>query len=301
MTLIRRLALTVVLATLVAAFVPVTLVPAAAAATHVRASVAPAAVAYPYHRGQCWQATATQVDFPSWRGGTVRCSAPHNWITFGVVALPDTLDNGYATGPVGSIPTAVQSAMLLACRPAFRATLSPYIPRLRGFATLGGEFWAEHSRITMAMYLPTRAQWLAGQRWVRCDLGILAVGSRWNSNETMRPLPSSLTSLGAQLQSNPAAMAACSSAASNAIAPYWPRARVAACSTHPRYRLYGIESIKLSTDEPYPGASVARTRALAACDTILPLRFKVAWTYWPNSFGWAGGRGSVECWASTVS
>ena len=128
--------------------------------------------------GDCWHEPdpGAVARWLWWEGGApVDCATEHTAITYAVAELPTDLrypENGPSGVPVLEGPEATY--LRSRCHPS-------------GVMNDGIE---DGSRITSALYLPTPEQWAQGERWVRCDLGVQALGPV--SDHAREPLPATV-------------------------------------------------------------------------------------------------------------
>jgi Septum formation len=127
---------------------------AAAKPTVVAAQVAPG-MAGAAKVGDCWATSPDLVNHTAWRGkAAVSCEDAHNAVTYFVGTLP------YA--PTYSKGGGGPSSFSLDKDTCITTAANAYLNHVGVNAVL---------RIGRATYAPTKAQWDAGSRWFRCDLG----------------------------------------------------------------------------------------------------------------------------------
>jgi hypothetical protein len=142
-------------------------------------------------------------------------------------------------------------------------------------------------------YFPSAAQWTAGERWFRCDVGVAAgtTGSQW------RP---ATAWFGAVLDSDPDFFRFCApgkaptGAGLNVPVDVVNSQRT--CTNATRWKLLSTVVLAKTKAEPYPGASTVLSRAKALCPATPVARY-----FLPNKFEWtSNGIKSADCWQYTA-
>ena len=232
--------------------------------------------------GQCWKANQKALDAWSWAWAAVPCTSTHNLITFAVIPVPAVWGDAYLKQSTTAVPPALLvTRMSNTCLTRFRTTLKPYSVKPSYLSIVGSVFWLDYSRINLVFYSPTRAQWAAGQHWVRCDIGVSAFGAA--AAPRLVTLPRTLSLLLAHIKANPTFYAECEDTAWN----------YADCRRTPKHVVTRLVDLRLKSGETYPGTSVVKARANKACNARGGL---CDWLDWPNATGWARGYVASRQW-----
>lgn len=234
--------------------------------------------------GQCWKANQKAMDAWSWSWAAVPCTATHNLITFAVIPVPAVWGDAYVTQPTTEDPPALMvTRMHNTCFSRLRTTLKPYSVKPSHLSIVGSVFWLDYSRVNGTFYSPTRAQWTAGQHWVRCDIGVDAFGAA--AAPGLVNLPRTLNLLLNQIKANPTFYAECEDVDWN----------FADCRRSPKHVVNRLFDLRLRSGEPYPGTSVVKARAKKACAAR---GRQCDWFDWPSALGWARGYVASRQWKS---
>jgi hypothetical protein len=139
--------------------------------------------------GDCWQEDdyATARMWESWLGADpIDCQGPHNTITMAVVDLP--ADMKLATGTQTDDERRELNGL---CVPPYQVVMSA----------------DPQARLGMSYYQPSPEQVASGQRWVRCDIALRALGPM--SEHKYETLPPTVNDLMAALTADPVRYALC--------------------------------------------------------------------------------------------
>lgn len=246
---------------------------------------------------RCWQATVDEArTWTAWLGGpAVSCNGPHTLETYatGEVTYEGPLGSG--TGSRWKAPAALSAAASEVCNK------SDFDQEIRPLGTL---------RMYQVMFLPTKDQWLAGDRTVRCDIGAFALGSEMRidfPNRTLAFEANSEVFSSPQLDTvatDPDAFGVCFDGYSKYI--------LAQCSKA-RARMVGFTTVPQPIGGPYPGYDVLnkwlgeQCRASSPVDTSLQIlaprledwKRKINWGYCIHSGGASTKAGSNPTLAGT--
>src|ERR1700761_3595251 len=115
--------------------------------------------------GDCWTTSFAQAQkTEDWEGtGAVSCSKPHQTYTYAVTKLGKHFSYSSWLTAKGDIRTDVDQAALDACKAENKKILP--------------ELTVKEALLVPTYYVPSVAMWGAGARWVRCDIGVIKVGS----------------------------------------------------------------------------------------------------------------------------
>ncbi|HEY3436383.1 MAG TPA: septum formation family protein [Actinotalea sp.] len=252
----------------------------------VRTPAAPSVSAQP-DVGDCWQADyAVAWSWLAWRGAdAVACSEPHNSITYSVETF--TSDAPY--------PTQDESGELV-----WDDTLSAELEDTCIVADVPDAVW-DRTRLGLFTYLPSAKQWAAGERWIRCDVGVSALGAL--ADNVMETLPATADDVFASAQASPSPYAACIDTPRSTLdaGPLDDLADSAfvSCDGTPQWR-YGTDLQLGAADAPFPGEDAELAAIDAACAPLIGEDDQI-WMYWPSADGWAAGWRTGSCWLGATS
>jgi hypothetical protein len=235
--------------------------------------------------GQCWNATTAQAaDWTDWQGtSAIACTSSHTLYTYHVGKISgETSSTWAATGDSTQLSPDVQTKADDAC------SISALLPHLKWNQQLIEQFF----------FVPTEAEWKAGQRWVRCDVGVLATGTTLD-NESFTALPSKISTLVKSVDSDPVRYEFCmnSTEAVTDIGPLDnPDATLGDCSKDPQWRLATRGNLPEAAGAPFPDDATANTESTKICAPAATGDGQIWLAYLPTKTGWASGDREVDCW-----
>jgi hypothetical protein len=237
--------------------------------------------------GLCWRATYDgAIRYADWdpvdNCGPVSCSKTHQLYTFAVLPLA-LQHSGQEFNSSDTLITSIRSDA--------EATCQNYLDERVG------QVDNQDGRFELKTFVPLRAEWKAGARWVRCDLNVFKIGSRL-SDPTLENLPSFATLKG-ELTSDPAQFDLCSTVPGGSIAdgPRASNAVFASCKGNPQWQMVRyahLPGVAAGAAYPTPGEWAASFQAL--CAPMVDARH-VAVPIYPTKTEWAGQTYAFECWA----
>jgi hypothetical protein len=235
--------------------------------------------------GQCWNATTTQAsDWADW-GGTsaVACTSSHTLYTYEVGEISGETSSTWATSGDGTqLSPEVQTKADDAC------SISTLLPHLK---------WNQQL-IEQYFFVPTETEWKAGQRWVRCDVGVLATGTTLD-NESFTALPSKISTLVKSVDSDPVRYEFCmnSTEAVTDIGPLDnPQATLGDCSKDPQWKLATHGNLPEAAGAPFPDDATANTESTKICAPAATGDGQIWIAYLPTKSDWTTGDREVDCW-----
>jgi Septum formation len=248
------------------------------------ATPSPAAAAKPAI-GLCWNATIKQADeWAEWKGDAARaCTASHTLYTYQIGTITgETSSTWAASGDPSSLSAGVQAKAEDACN------ITKLLPHQK---------WNQQL-IQQYFFVPTEAQWKAGARWVRCDVGTLAIGTTI-ANESFSALPSNISTFVDSVGSDPARYEFClnSDQSVTDVGPLDnPQATIADCSKSPQWTLATHANLPGAAGAPFPTDAVANAESTAICSPAATGDGQIWIAYLPTKAGWASGDRDVDCW-----
>ena len=235
------------------------------------------------HKGDCWQATFKDVDgYANWDDQPpVNCSAPHQLYTFGVPTL-EAAHKGKLFDPKGFVYQKIEDDAYLTCDSAENTVLSRVGPDV--------------VRIYFLDILPEETQWDAGARWVRCDVGVFAVGSSV-AHPTFESLPASET-LYDSLRDGPGQFDFCVNDPGGVgkDGPKGSNAVYADCRDAPEWTLKAYQYITTGADNTYPNSTQMQAQYAISCQHAFADATHPTYAYYPSKSDWDGGDQELECW-----
>ena len=114
--------------------------------------------------GECWNATNSEADnWSDWQGQpSTPCSKSHTLYTYSIGTISGVSANTWAKSASSD-----QTSTAVAARADDACSTATLLPKLGWTQQLVQGFF----------FLPSKAQWKAGARWIRCDVGVLAFGT----------------------------------------------------------------------------------------------------------------------------
>jgi hypothetical protein len=237
--------------------------------------------------GECWDATTAQASaWADWKGDSAtNCSATHTLYTFAIGEVKGmTKTNWSASGSPTALDASIAAKASATCTPA----LKKFLPTLT---------WKQQL-VSTYFFVPSESEWKSGARWVRCDVGLFALGTTL-AQSNFEPLPSDITVLTSGVKTQPKRYDLClnSSAPVSQSGPFDdPSAVRADCRESPVWTLSSRGYFTEAKGAPYPSDSASNSRIAAVCakDATGPNQVWVA--YAPTASEWAAGDREIECW-----
>lgn len=240
--------------------------------------------------GQCWNATtADAADWADWKGpATAACTSSHTLYTYHVGSISGETGNSWASP---SSPDALTDQIQTKAEDA--CSLSTLLPKLA---------WNQQL-INGYFFVPTEAQWKAGQRWVRCDVGVLATGTTLG-NESFTALPAKISTLVRQVSSEPVKFEFCmnSSTPVSESGPLDnPNATLADCADSPQWRLTTHGNFPDAAGSVFPDDATANAESSKVCQPSVKGDNEIWIAYLPTKSDWASGDREIDCWVGEKS
>lgn len=233
--------------------------------------------------GQCWNLTYNEgATWPEWMGGSpVNCSGSHQTVTEAVVTLPKSLPKSWRDSTTRELVTSVQIAATKACR-SHSAT---HLPAKDGA-----------SRTVHPHFVSSLAEWKKGDRWVRCDVGVEAIGSTLGRPK-LQNLPASLSALKTAITTHVDEYKYCVST-TNTTGRGGPFASadsvVADCTEQPQWHVVATDTA--ASGAPYPSPAEIHARDVKYCFTDADPGARAKYATFPSPTLWAEGDRNFDCW-----
>jgi hypothetical protein len=240
--------------------------------------------------GQCWNATAAQAfAWADWEGpAATACTSSHTLYTYQVGKISDEPGDSWAApGDSTALTNEIQTKAGNACG------ISALLPHLK---------WNQQL-VNAYFFVPTEAQWKAGDRWVRCDVGVLATGTT-TANESFTALPSKISSLVSAVSSDPVRFEFCmnSSTPVTQSGPLDnPNATLANCKDHPQWKLTIHGKFPDAAGAPFPDEATSNSASSKLCLPTVKDDSQIWIAYLPTKAGWASGDREIDCWLGQKS
>ena len=234
--------------------------------------------------GDCWDATFTQAQtLANWSaGGQVACSGAHQLYTYGVAHVTSTASTWKTSD--GNLDGTIATAANTACGTQFSSFVPSTVPR--------------GARLQQYFFVASEAAWAAGARWVRCDVGVLRVGSL-SQNPTFEDLPARIATLVAQATASPDSFADCitTTDASGATGPLDdPNAVVADCTQDYQWQFMWELAFPDAAGAAYPNDDTISAFTQTNCGTPAAAANRGWIAYVPTAAQWDAGRRDASCW-----
>ena len=243
--------------------------------------------------GQCWNASYAHAGaWVNWKGSkAISCSSSHVLYTYEVGKISGISSKSWASPTDPDQPTdAIQTASENACQ------MSKLLPGLKWNQLIVQGFF----------FIPSEAQWAAGQRWVRCDVGLTRFDTDY-AQQGLAKLPTKIQTLVASVTSDPKRYVLCvdtqvpAQAAGPLSVPSFDR--VVDCTGDPQWELIGRGTMPLSAGSPFPTGSAAEQIASDICSKYASGANETWAGYLPTetSSGTVGTDRQVDCWVGKTS
>jgi hypothetical protein len=231
--------------------------------------------------GDCWQEDdyATARTWDSWHGAArVDCQGSHNTITIAVVDLP--ADMQLATGTQTDDERRKLNSL---CVPSNQVVVSAN----------------RQGRLDMFYYQPSPEQVASGQRWVRCDAALRALGPM--SEHKFETLPATVDDLKAALTADPLRYQLCINTPAGDTAGPGASMRdasavVVSCDGPSQWELAKTWEPDLDHAPTHDEAMAIVTpvcRALVGETNSARTRWYAGW---PTADDWLWGQRTMQCW-----
>jgi hypothetical protein len=240
--------------------------------------------------GQCWNATATQAyNWADWEGpAATACASSHTLYTYQVGKISgEPGDSWAAPGDSTALSNEIQTKAGDACG------ISALLPHLK---------WNQQL-INAYFFVPTEAQWKAGARWVRCDVGVLATGTRLD-NESFTALPSKISTFVGAISSDPERFEFCMNSPTPVIesGPLDDSDAVLAnCKDQPQWRLALHGKFPDAAGAPFPDEATSNAASSKLCLPGVSGDNEIWIAYLPTKATWATGDRVINCWIGVKS
>lgn len=231
------------------------------------------------HAGECWVSTVSYADYDTWgKRPPVACSKPHQLYTFAVLPLQEPHKSKSLIGQDGEIPDSIYEDGYNVCDQAQTTYLAdfPY-----------------DSRVYLEFYFPETNQWKNGARWIRCDFGIVAVGSSY-AHPKFENLPA-FHPLRKLMEDAPYTFNLCTNDPGG-IGPKGANAVVADCAANPQWVLHGGGELPVRNNNAYPTPAELTGAYNNSCRNVYTDSTHVTFPYFPSKADWANGDYGFECW-----
>jgi len=233
--------------------------------------------------GDCWKSTyRVAKDYADWGSSRpVDCGSPHQLYTFAVARIPGSF-TGSDFDSSGHLKTSVYNGMTAAC----------------GAAEIDSELVSRSNSLDMidfVSFVPSSAKWSKGARWVRCDVGVIAFGSK-PRDPALENLPS-FASVRSRIHSDPTSLAFCANDPEGPNAgPYSADAVYANCDKNPEWVLVDHIDVQPDANDDYPGLAALTVIYRDRCVALWANATHVTAAHYPTKADWASGPTGIECW-----
>jgi len=232
--------------------------------------------------GDCWTADYTSfLNWTAWKGDdAVDCGDAHQSYTFAISTVFEDFDDGY---PLNGMDAEASTLAYESCNSLLSRFLEQH---------LGG--WP---RLETYYFGPSAQQWRQGERWLRCDLVVMELGSSLYES-TLADLPEDSSELVDALAQSDDYFDLCVDTEEGwtGWGPLESESAVYSnCSVDPMWRLHGFEIYPGEWEAPYPGAQALEQFVSDECLVDVPAD-KPGYSYYPDEDMWDEGDRSVTCW-----
>jgi Septum formation len=232
--------------------------------------------------GDCWTTTFSQSQkTEDWEGtAPLSCSQPHQTYTYAVTKLAKHFSYSSWLDSKGNIRTDVDEAAHDACVAEQKAIL-PAIT-------------VKEALLVPTYYVPSTALWSTGARWVRCDIGLIKVGSLVSS-PVLAKLPA-FADIRSTLESSPVTYALCEDdPASNG--PDGAETTYASCSGAADLTFLATMTMAGADGAAYPGLAALTKIGQTQCATLTTPAGHVVVAEPPAKVDWTQyDDRDLDCW-----
>jgi hypothetical protein len=234
--------------------------------------------------GDCWHSTFTQAQtLASWTGeGRVACTGAHQLYTYGVAQVTSSASTWRTSG--GDLDSGIATAANTACEAKYGA----FIP----------SSGAQGGRLQRYFFVAPVPAWAAGARWVRCDVGVLEVGSPYQ-DPRFEALPPRIATLVGQVTAHPDAFTDCvttTDASGNTGPLDDPNALIADCTQDYQWMFEFALTVPGDDGVPYPSDAEIGNFTQTNCGDPADAAGRGWIAYVPTAEQWDAGRRDASCW-----
>jgi hypothetical protein len=238
--------------------------------------------------GDCWQATFDYAEgYATWGASPpVNCDLSHELYTFAVPTLNE-IHTGKLFDKSGYAAPAIEDDAYATCGKSEDIQLPTFDDTV--------------ARIRLEAYLPGEAQWDAGARWVRCDIGVYKLGSAV-ANPTFERLPS-ISALNRAIKDAPAQFDFCVNdpGGLGSGGPKGANAVYADCRDKPQWSLEDYQYIYTSPNDDYPNSAELKAQYTLSCQNQYADSTHITYPYYPSKSDWDNGYEQLECWVGRIA
>ena len=242
--------------------------------------------------GQCWNTSDLNADnWTDWEGaGAIDCGQTHDLYTYEVGKVVGVSAKSWAApGDPTEVSNSIESKVDDAC------DSSKLLPDLK---------WNQQLVSFFFFFVPSESAWASGARWVRCDVGVLAYGTKL-SNEALAKLPAKISTLVSSVSSDPEEYDFCINSAVP-VTQAGPldnsNAKIADCRDNPQWALTGRGNLPEIPGAAYPSNSTANKESTAICSKFVKTSSEIWIAYLPAKADWkASNDREVDCWIGQTS
>lgn len=238
--------------------------------------------------GDCWRATYEMIEVDSsWRSGRpVDCATTHESYTYAVVTISKSFTGALIDERTDSVRDDIDQAAGSDCMAATKR----FLPT----ATLN------ESRLQLGYFVPSAAAWEKGARWVRCDVALIAYGSRLAAPK-LASLPKTISDFVHTAKTKPEWIALCIDTGAKAMSTdplNAPTATYADCAGTPQWREVSESTLPGGSDAPFPNDYERAQYAHVLCGDAAKALNRVWFAYQPSEKSWSLGSRTLECWVA---
>lgn len=233
--------------------------------------------------GDCWEATyRNMAEWSNWEGdGPVPCDERHQSYTYLSTAFDGDVSTPY---DADGMTVELQDATSDQCDRAFDDQFD----------------WGDKAPlIGVYFFVPTQEEWDAGNHTIRCDIGLLAIGSDYLQPK-LEDLPDTMADLASDIKENPEAYGLC--VIGNGAGPYESRqTELVNCGDGDYYWRYGgTVDYPAGASIPFPDDKTLNDYANDECPSLGIESGESVLSYNPSADSWAAGDRTIQCWFSLV-
>ena len=232
--------------------------------------------------GDCWTGEYTSfLNWTSWKGDdAVQCGESHQSYTFAISNVFADFDDGY---PFNGTDEQAATLAYESCTSLLAKFLHQHL--------------SDWTRVETYWFSPSAQQWHRGERWLRCDLVIMELGSSIFESQ-IADLPDDASELVDAIDENADYFDVCvdTDEGWTGWGPYDSASAVySECSADPMWRLHGYDLYPGEWKAPYPGTDALEQFVSENCLADLAPE-KPGYSYYPLEDMWDEGDRAVTCW-----
>jgi hypothetical protein len=240
--------------------------------------------------GECWNTTLADADaWADWSGpAATSCSHTHVLYTYGIGEVKGVSASDWtAKGSTTALDPTIAATAEKTCDASYGKLLPTLV-------------WSQQL-VKSYFFVPSQAQWKAGARWVRCDVGVTATGTSVDKQK-LSALPAHISTFTNLVMDDPERFDYCVNSPES-VKKLGPldssKSIIADCTQGPQWELSSFADFP--ADATFPSKSTIQKATSEACSPDVESQGEVWTAYLPSKSQWKTGDREIDCWVGSDS